>query len=102
MTRAHVLRTFRKAGFPLRKTMRGRYCYDSSVIRVRYVEDAYQNGDGNIMVWTHSRDRGSDFDSPASALRCIQGRLSIEVVGGNDWALNTGPRGELRLVGGAA
>lgn len=98
MTRQHVLRAFKQAGFPLRKSMRGRYCYESSVVRVRYVEDTYQNGDGNIMVWFGSRDRGSDFDSPAKALRLIRGRLAMTYVSGNDFALNTGPKGQLRLV----
>lgn len=98
MTRAHALRTFRKAGMPLTSPNRDnrRLSYNERLFYVRYIFDS-----GEIIVWIRNRS-GMTFQSPTDAIAYIRRILAVQVVGGNDWALRTGPRGELRLVGGAA
>ena len=99
MTKAHVLRTFRLAGFPLVKLDGDvyQYVYSSSCVRVRYNPEHHAMALPGIRVYA-LKGNFSEFDSPTKALQCIRGRLGMAVVAGNDFALNTGPRGCLRLV----
>lgn len=99
MSPKYVRAAFKRAGFKLTNGGHGNRCwqYRSSVVNVRWV-DGWRSGVDlpTLTVWdkyTHT-----DFDSPAKAIRFIQARMSMAVVAGNDFALNTGPRGQLRLV----
>lgn len=98
MTRAHVLRAFKQAGFPLRCDGSGRYRYDSSVIDIAYDPDM------GIRVWARSRNR-TYFESPAQAIHWIKARLAVQCVVDNEFCLRDPgkPGASLELiVGGAA
>lgn len=92
MTRAYVLKSFKSAGFPLKECGGyNRFEYYSSVVRIIYVGD-------HLPLRVYFGSRLSEFDTVASALRCIRGRMAMTVVGGSDYALRTEPRASLYLV----
>jgi hypothetical protein len=99
MTRKHVLSAFRKAGFPLRKDSEDLYAYRSSCVIVRY---RHQSDDTWALTVFAFRGETTEFQTVREALRCVNSRMAMRYVPGNDFALNTGPRGSLRLVGEAA
>jgi hypothetical protein len=90
----YALKLFERAGFKLLAARVDDFRYESSPIDIHYLP----NWDEPIRIFMKGSRGRQDFTSPARALRFIRGRLSMQVVGGNEWALNTGRRGQLRLV----
>ena len=91
MTRNHVLATFRKAGFPLRREGY-RYRYRSPVVDILF------RNDDVLTVWTRGRNWGADFESPARAVRYIERTLSIQLVHSNEFALRRPSSADLQIV----
>ncbi len=105
LSSTYVRRVFRAAGFPLTNGGYGNryWSYRSSVVNVRYTAPIkeWSGSISELTVWDRYSD--TEFTSATRAVAYIQAKLSMRVVAGNDWALNTGPRGQLEaIVGGAA
>lgn len=98
MTPQYVRSAFRRAGFPLTNGGYGNRCwqYVSSPLRIIY-NPGHTSMDLPI-IRVYWNGNLSEFDSVAKTLRLIRGRMAMAYVPGNDFALNTGPRGQLRLV----
>ncbi len=95
---AYVRRAFKRAGFPLTATVRRRartWSYRSSVVNVMLTANW---GDNGYTLRVAMRRSVTYFESCSKALEFIRRRLSIEVVAGNPWALNSPRRADLRLV----
>ena len=99
MTKEYVLRAFQQAGYPMKPQNYSwtEYRYDS--VQTTPVWIKYNPGHADLpAIRVRARGLLGEFDSPTKALRFIRGRLAMTYVPGNDFALNSGRKGQLRLV----
>lgn len=98
VTPKYVKQAFKSAGFKLTNGGHGNRCwqYRSSFISVRFITPRHECDKPSLTVYV--RYTSTDFESVADALRFINAKMTMQVIAGNDFALNTGPMGKLRLV----